>query len=107
MYVIINIFLCESVSNQAKKTIQVATNCEKYFLGERGPDHDDLQHFIVVVNDNMPIFSAARFFEINRMTVFSTLNVVITFLIVMVQFERAKQSGCRESCDNETQNALH
>jgi hypothetical protein len=42
---------------------------------------------IKTFKSSRPEFTAARFFPINRSTIFSILNCIITFLIVMVQFK--------------------
>lgn len=67
--------------------VAYALDIEKYFTATYGRQKDVLNEFIIAVKDNCPVFMAARFFVINRKTVFNMFNAIITFLIVMVQFE--------------------
>jgi gustatory receptor len=50
-------------------------------------ENKEIQVFIDVVQHNRPEFRAARFFSINRSTLFSVLNSLTTFLLVMIQFK--------------------
>jgi gustatory receptor len=50
-------------------------------------ENEEIQVFIDVVQHNRPEFRAARFFSINRSTLFSVLNSLTTFLLVMIQFK--------------------
>lgn len=55
---------------------------------ERNQDEvEELKMFINDVERNLPSFSAARFFQLNRTTIFGIVNVVVTFTIVVIQFE--------------------
>ncbi|CAH1380245.1 unnamed protein product [Tenebrio molitor] len=47
----------------------------------------EIQVFIDVVTYNRPKFKAARFFSVDRSTLFSVLNSLTTFLLVMIQFK--------------------
>jgi gustatory receptor len=50
-------------------------------------ENKEIQVFIDVMQHNRPEFRAARFFSINRSTLFSVLNSLTTFLLVMIQFK--------------------
>ncbi|KAH0820653.1 hypothetical protein MTP99_000554 [Tenebrio molitor] len=90
-----NILLCDAVSSEVNKILSVAYSLDKHSLGD---GRNDLTEFIDVVKDNFPIFSAARFFDINRSTIFGIFDAIITFLIVMIQFESHRISTTGQSC---------
>ncbi|RZC33522.1 7tm 7 domain containing protein, partial [Asbolus verrucosus] len=48
--------------------------------------NDEIHAFVSSISNYRPNFTAARFFSIDRSTVFSVLNSVSTFLIVIIQF---------------------
>ncbi|CAH1380251.1 unnamed protein product [Tenebrio molitor] len=50
-------------------------------------ENEEIQVFIDAVLHNRPEFKAARFFSIDRSTLFSVLNSLTTFLLVMIQFK--------------------
>ncbi|RZC41944.1 gustatory receptor [Asbolus verrucosus] len=107
----IDIFLCDLVTYEVEKIFSVTYSLEKYFICENKKGSEELQKFIDVLKDNIPSFSAARFFAINRTTIFGIFNAIITFLIVLIQFETNQGSGgihsifdCHLYCPcNETQ----
>ncbi|RZC41410.1 7tm 7 domain containing protein, partial [Asbolus verrucosus] len=87
-----NIFLCDSVSHEGQKILTLAYSMEKYLLKQGENENEELSRFISVVKDNYPNFSAARFFSVDRTTVFGIFDAIITFLIVMIQFESNHES---------------
>ncbi|KAH0815855.1 hypothetical protein GEV33_006936 [Tenebrio molitor] len=48
---------------------------------------NDMCIFTKSVSQSMPEFTAARYFSIDRSTIFSILNSITTFLLVMIQFK--------------------
>jgi gustatory receptor len=50
-------------------------------------ENEEILVFIDVVQHNHPEFRAARFFSIDRSTLFSVLNSLTTFLLVLIQFK--------------------
>ncbi|KAJ3620394.1 hypothetical protein MTP99_004345 [Tenebrio molitor] len=50
-------------------------------------EKEKLIQFSDVIQQNFPRFSAARFFNIDRSTILSILTTVVTFLIIMIQFQ--------------------
>jgi gustatory receptor len=50
-------------------------------------ENEEIQVFIDVVLHNCPEFRAARFFSIDRSTLFGVLNSLTTFLLVLIQFK--------------------
>jgi gustatory receptor len=48
---------------------------------------EEIQVLVDVVLHNRPEFKAARFFSIDRSTLFSVLNSLTTFLLVLIQFK--------------------
>ncbi|KAJ3620397.1 hypothetical protein MTP99_004348 [Tenebrio molitor] len=53
-------------------------------------DKEVLTHFSDIILQNFPRFSAARFFNIDRSTIVSILGTVVSFLIIMIQFENTR-----------------
>jgi hypothetical protein len=50
-------------------------------------EEDEMCAFIKSVSHNMPKFTAARYFYIDRPAIFSILNSITTFLLVIIQFK--------------------
>ncbi|KAJ3647511.1 hypothetical protein Zmor_019385 [Zophobas morio] len=101
-----NIFLCDSVTNEGATILAEAYTLEKYFTNENSKNHEDLRKFIDALKNNLPCFTAARFFVIDRSTVFGIFDAVVSFLIVMIQFEmsRSSKGGCQVCCNNNNNN---
>jgi gustatory receptor len=78
------IFLSDSILKKYDE-ILVQVYC---FAGEVASyENKEIQVFIDVVLHNRPEFRAARFFSIDRSTLFSVLNSLTTFLLVIIQFK--------------------
>ncbi|KAJ3647510.1 hypothetical protein Zmor_019384 [Zophobas morio] len=86
--VLVNIFLCDDVTKEGRKCLDKSYTFAKYVFVET--KSKQMQMFLVTLRDNLPQFSAARFFRINRTTICSFFKVILTFVIVMVQFQVAK-----------------
>jgi gustatory receptor len=56
-------------------------------------EHEDLDRFFNILTTNLPNFSAARFFSINRSTILSMCGTVTSFLIVLLTFNPT-QNNC-------------
>ena len=65
---------------------------------ENDNENDNLQKFITDIKNNIPVFYAVRFFTIDRKTIFGIFNAIVTFLIVMIQFEMSNISSSDEKC---------
>jgi hypothetical protein len=97
-----NIFLCDRVEQEAEKILAAAhkrTNALSE-LGER--ENEELRQLISVLKDNFPTFSAARFFNINKKTIFVICNAIVTFLIVSIQLDTTQVAGwndCEAYCN--------
>ncbi|KAJ3620239.1 hypothetical protein MTP99_004206 [Tenebrio molitor] len=50
-------------------------------------EEDEMCAFTKSVSENIPEFTAARYFCIDRSTIFSILNSITTFLLVIIQFK--------------------
>ncbi|RZC40630.1 7tm 7 domain containing protein [Asbolus verrucosus] len=87
-----NMLLCDAVLCEFEEILAVAHSLEKYFISENRKN-EELRKFIKVVKDNFPSFSAARFFNVGKTTVLGISNAIISFLIVMIQFEINQKSG--------------
>lgn len=80
--------------------MSVAYKIETDFIDQNKKENEEIRILISVINDNFPSFSAARFFLINRNTVFQIFNTLITFLIVMIQFESGKELKGTDKCSD-------
>jgi hypothetical protein len=47
----------------------------------------EFRSLALIVAQNRPEFNAARFFSIDKSTLFSILSVLVTFVIVIIQFK--------------------
>ncbi|XP_063919322.1 gustatory receptor 68a-like [Zophobas morio] len=82
-----NILLCGSIQDEVEKILAVASKMETLFSDNKTKESEQIRLFINVVKENFPNFSAANFFDVNRKTVFQIFNTIVTFLVVMLQFE--------------------
>ncbi|XP_044265275.1 uncharacterized protein LOC123011746 [Tribolium madens] len=104
-----NIVLCDSVIHTAGElpNLVYSLDLERHFEMKHTQEMENLNEFVVAIKDNFPVFVAARFFEINRKTIFKMFNAIITFLIVIIQFETNYSgdecSSCRFNASTETQ----
>lgn len=87
MFVVIFIFSCDSVVNEANRIIKV------YFETERNMDYEELFSFLILVKIKKPCFSAVDFFDLNRKSLFSLLSVTTTYFIILVQFHQQYEYG--------------
>lgn len=83
------IFLCDTILKKVDDILSQAYKLEASFDDLATYETDELQIFIDVVQHNRPEFKAARFFSIDRSTLFSVLNSLTTFLLVMIQFKES------------------
>jgi gustatory receptor len=78
------IFLCDSIMKKCDEILSQAYRLESELTSY---ENKEIQVFINVVLHNRPEFRAARFFSINRSTLFTVLNSLTTFLLVIIQFK--------------------
>ncbi|RZB40308.1 7tm 7 domain containing protein, partial [Asbolus verrucosus] len=97
----INILLADSILQETEAVLALSYKLERYFLNRISRESDELRQFINVVIDNFPKFSAARFFTIDRSTIFRIFEAVTTFLIILIQFESKQEPHlikCTDCC---------
>ncbi|KAJ3620253.1 hypothetical protein MTP99_004220 [Tenebrio molitor] len=78
------IFLCDSIMKKCDEILSQAYRLESELTSY---ENKEIQVFINVVLHNRPEFRAGRFFSINRSTLFTVLNSLTTFLLVIIQFK--------------------
>ncbi|XP_068901861.1 uncharacterized protein [Tenebrio molitor] len=78
------ILLCDSILKKCDEILAKAYRLEALLTSY---ENEEIQVLIDVVQHNRPEFRAARFFSIDRSTLFSVLNSLTTFLLVMIQFK--------------------
>jgi gustatory receptor len=76
------ILMCDAVSNESRKILELSRKL-KWELDSNTSELSKLTDF---VQEHLPVFSAARFFTIDRGTILSVLGSVTSFFIVMIQF---------------------
>ncbi|XP_068901867.1 uncharacterized protein [Tenebrio molitor] len=79
------IFLCDSI---LKKCDEILAKAYRLEVKLTSYEIEEIQVFIDAVLHSRPEFRAARFFSIDRSTLFSVLNSLTTFLLVMIQFKQ-------------------
>lgn len=57
------------------------------YIDQKEKKAEAVKMFVNVIEDDFPCFSDARFFELNRKTILSVSNALVTFLIIIIQFE--------------------
>ncbi|XP_068901868.1 putative gustatory receptor 39b [Tenebrio molitor] len=82
--VLSTIFLCDSILKKCDEILAKAYQLEGMMSSY---ENEEILVFIDVVQHNHPEFRAARFFSIDRSTLFSVLNSLTTFLLVLIQFK--------------------
>jgi gustatory receptor len=75
--------LCDSILRMGEEILLQAYRLQTAFTSY---GIEEILVFIDVVRLNRPEFTAARFFSIDRSTLFCIINSLTTFLLVMVQF---------------------
>ncbi|XP_068901871.1 uncharacterized protein [Tenebrio molitor] len=78
------ILLCDYILKKYDEILAEAYRLETMLSSY---EKKEIQVFIDVVTYNRPKFKAARFFSVDRSTLFSVLNSLTTFLLVMIQFK--------------------
>jgi hypothetical protein len=71
-----------------KKCDEILTKAHRLEVQLTSYEYKEIQVFIDAVQHNRPEFRAASFFAIDRSTLFSLLNSLTTFLLVMIQFKQ-------------------
>jgi gustatory receptor len=94
----VNILLCDFIAHEAEKILALSYKLERHFVNGIVSEKEELYTFINVLVDNFPKFSAARFFRIERSTIFRIFEAVTTFVIIMIQFESNSNSFDVKAC---------
>ncbi|KAJ3652330.1 hypothetical protein Zmor_018307 [Zophobas morio] len=85
------IIKCDLILHEAEKILDNSYILRRNCYGLSDSEKNRLKEFSESVLQNLPKFSAARFFNINRSTILSMLATDITFLIIMIQFHGSAQ----------------
>ncbi|KAJ3662758.1 hypothetical protein Zmor_007087 [Zophobas morio] len=80
---VIFIFMCDFVLQEAQKSFRMVVKLQE----EVTTGNKEIEKLLYGFSNNFPKFSVARFFCINRSAIFGLLSNVITFVIVILQFE--------------------
>ncbi|XP_044261025.1 uncharacterized protein LOC123009001 [Tribolium madens] len=79
------IFLCDAIvseNEEIRKKLYKMLHVDPIFY-----ENKQFEKFLKTVLTNGPKFSAARFFSIERSTIFQIMNSIVTFLIVVIQIK--------------------
>jgi hypothetical protein len=90
------------VTNEAENILASTYILQRYLTYDLYKENEELLKFIKVVKANIPIFSAARFGDINRSTLLKFLETISTTLIIMIQFhpdlDKSNSNQCSLCC---------
>ncbi|XP_068901854.1 uncharacterized protein [Tenebrio molitor] len=81
------ILLCDTVLKEFKLLVDLSGQLETSLFNLVLYKGNEFSNFSAALLHNQPEFHAARFFSIDRSTIFSILNSIITFLLVIIQFK--------------------
>ncbi|KAH0808189.1 hypothetical protein GEV33_014602 [Tenebrio molitor] len=79
------ILWCDAVREEFEGLLSYCYHIQECVSGS-AVNENEFYAFTNSVSQNMPEFTAARYFCIDRSTIFSILNSVTTFVLVMIQF---------------------
>jgi gustatory receptor len=83
----IAILLCDQILKEYDQLLDLAWKLEASFSTSSSQETRQIKFFIDFVQGNRPRFVAAQFFTIDKSTLFKMLNTLITFLLVIIQFD--------------------
>ncbi|RZC42336.1 7tm 7 domain containing protein [Asbolus verrucosus] len=75
------VLLCDAILKEFEKIWKIV------FKMQIWSEHQKFETFVAIVSHSRPKFTAARFFLIDRSTLFSIVNTILTFLLVLIQFK--------------------
>jgi gustatory receptor len=77
---------CDAILEEGETIVRLLS---KYRYSANGGRNDEVKILSGMMKDNFPEFSAARFFSIDRTTIFGILQSITTFFIILIQFNFA------------------
>ncbi|KAJ3617719.1 hypothetical protein MTP99_006814 [Tenebrio molitor] len=80
------ILWCDTIRKEFEELLSYCYQMQTR-IAESSFTENDMCIFTKSVSQSMPEFTAARYFSIDRSTIFSILNSITTFLLVMIQFK--------------------
>ncbi|CAH1380228.1 unnamed protein product, partial [Tenebrio molitor] len=80
------ILWCDAIREEYEELLSYCYEMQEY-LDNSIFDEDDMCAFTKSVSQNIPEFTAARYFYIDRSAIFSIMNSITTFLLVLIQFK--------------------
>jgi gustatory receptor len=83
----IAILLCDQILKEYDQLLDLAWKLEASLSTSTSQKTREIKMFINFLQGNLPRFVAARFFTIDKSTLFKMLNTSITFLLVIIQFD--------------------
>ncbi|XP_068901834.1 uncharacterized protein [Tenebrio molitor] len=83
---VIVIFMCDRVVQEAEKIVPLTYQLRWCYKSGTREEKQELYEFSNFVTENLPSFSAANFFLLQKSTVLSILSTVSTVIIIMIQF---------------------
>ena len=81
--------LCDLILNEHNEILSLSHKLEIMVKKLQLDKTYDISSFIGAISEYKPVFTAARFFTVDRSAIFSVLNSITTFLLVMIQFKPA------------------
>ncbi|KAJ3642409.1 hypothetical protein Zmor_025201 [Zophobas morio] len=80
------LIMCDLVLQESEQILTSAQKLQRSIWPLIPDDQIKMERFRRTISENMPKFSASRFFWVDRSTILKILGTVVTFFIVMIQF---------------------
>jgi hypothetical protein len=84
--VIANVLLCDSVVQKHVQLLVLVTQLETNYQGVPSAN-EQLNSLLNTIAHLRPKFEAARFFSVDKTTLFTVSYSIVTFLLVLIQFK--------------------
>lgn len=78
---------CDLTTKEANRIINTCYNQQQLYSVDSA-EYYELVKLAILARDIRPGFTAAGFFSVNRVLLFSILSVVITYFIIILQFNK-------------------
>lgn len=82
--------MCDAIVQENEKILSVSQKLEKNFPDFTPKEVNEMEIFCKIVAENCPKFTASRFFVIQRTNLLYILSTIVTFFIVLIEFNSQK-----------------
>lgn len=78
------------MSQEVCEILLITNRLRSKKFAKKGKEFKQLQMLCQVIENNFPKFTAAGLYQINRPTILKILGSILSFFVVMVQFDHGK-----------------